>query len=333
MSSRRLGQEAALNNIESVNDEDLSIVDSDEGSTGDSQASGVKDSNKAQPADVVRGETRTLNRLRYILLFLLLGGGVLFSTGTWLIVSDADEESDACDDGLSATIDGMTFALQSSCQEDSVVAGFDIDGGPLDLDVSDLDDGVMVDLPTDLVGGTGDNGTCTLRLTLIPANVGSDSEDRNRAPAFTSIVVVVYFLTICVFMAFDYVVEKRQSIVVNIATKSSAIVENLFPAQVRDRMMQETDTKKKKKQKKGEEVLDPGIPDNEMYGNAGIDSPNQNDKQVSVKQFLNSGPAANNDLSTQPIADLVSNRIFREDSFSRPIHIHIYIETHNFSIA
>lgn len=49
------------------------------------------------------------------------------------------------------------------------------------------------------------------------------------------------------FLVYDWLVERRQSVVINIATKFTAIIENLFPAQVRDRMLQNIEEKKKSK--------------------------------------------------------------------------------------
>eukprot|EP00339_Tiarina_fusa_P025544 CAMPEP_0117020940 /NCGR_PEP_ID=MMETSP0472-20121206/15856_1 /TAXON_ID=693140 ORGANISM="Tiarina fusus, Strain LIS" /NCGR_SAMPLE_ID=MMETSP0472 /ASSEMBLY_ACC=CAM_ASM_000603 /LENGTH=1185 /DNA_ID=CAMNT_0004726283 /DNA_START=326 /DNA_END=3883 /DNA_ORIENTATION=- len=134
-----------------------------------------------------------------------------------------------------------------------------------------------------------------------------EAERSNRHITLTVIVVIMFFVTLAVFLSYDFVVEKRQSVVVNIATKSSAIVENLFPAQVRDRMLQNL-----QEQEKAPASTDPATggdkvaPADTMSKNA-IPAPNSGAGPVSVKQFLSNDIGLNNDLSTQPIADLFPN--------------------------
>ncbi len=136
--------------------------------------------------------------------------------------------------------------------------------------------------------------------------LGTDASDDepNRQVIFTSVVATLFFVIISVFLVYDWLVERRQSVVVNIATKSSAIVENLFPAQVRDRMLQNM-------QKKGDDQDDGGNDPNKPMDSVsknvlpavagGVPGP------VSVKQFLTSESGMNNNLSSPPIADLFPN--------------------------
>jgi hypothetical protein len=46
-------------------------------------------------------------------------------------------------------------------------------------------------------------------------------------------------LTTMVFVVYDCLVERRQTTVMTTATRSNAIVDSLFPANVRDRLMAE----------------------------------------------------------------------------------------------
>ena len=56
---------------------------------------------------------------------------------------------------------------------------------------------------------------------------------------FKQAVVLCFVVTAIFFLVYDYLVQKRQAKVMDTATRSSAIVSNLFPATVRDRMMEE----------------------------------------------------------------------------------------------
>jgi hypothetical protein len=55
----------------------------------------------------------------------------------------------------------------------------------------------------------------------------------------TIAVLLVFAFTAVVFVLFDYIVERRQAVVLWQATRSSALVTSLFPAGVRDRLMDE----------------------------------------------------------------------------------------------
>ena len=136
-----------------------------------------------------------------------------------------------------------------------------------------------------------------------------DDEEKssNRPAVMTSIVAIMFFITLCVFLVYDYVVEKRQSVVINIATKSSAIVENLFPAQVRDRMLQNLQEKAPAATDANGMMGDSGGGDGAMSKNAIPAASMAGTDHVSVKQFLSNDTKLNNDLSTQPIADLFPN--------------------------
>ncbi|CAB9511379.1 Receptor-type guanylate cyclase gcy [Seminavis robusta] len=61
---------------------------------------------------------------------------------------------------------------------------------------------------------------------------------------FPVVVAVVFLLTAVVFMVFDFVVERRQRIVMEQALQSGALVNSLFPEQVQSRLYQENQIKK-----------------------------------------------------------------------------------------
>jgi class 3 adenylate cyclase len=216
---------------------------------------------------------------------------------------------------LPSSYQGASFVLNNTCQEGST-HGFEFNNdGQLEytgkMDFPDiLDDEALLELPKVYAYREFESGvqgaSCMFQLHVLPT--GKEEDDKNRAPVYTSIVAAVYAIIIAAFLVYDWLVEKRQSVVINIATKSSAIVENLFPAQVRDRMLQQHAEKKSKKSAPPESHTNGdqnGQGDN-MTGNT-ISPVSNAPTQVSVKQFLTSSPDQFTDLSSAPIADLFPN--------------------------
>lgn len=154
---------------------------------------------------------------------------------------------------------------------------------------------------------------CHYRVWLVPTELTEDlfsgvesgveeddNSDSNKAALYTGLVSSLFFLLLFCFLIYDWLMEKRQSVVVNIATKSSAIVENLFPAQVRDRMLQ--GLKNGDAKEDPEKALETGVSKNAMPATS-----ERGPGPVSVKQFLTSDDGMTNNLSSQPIADLFPN--------------------------
>lgn len=54
---------------------------------------------------------------------------------------------------------------------------------------------------------------------------------------------MVFVFTICLFILYNRLVEKRQSLVLTKAVHSTAIVSSLFPKQIRDQLMQQQQQK------------------------------------------------------------------------------------------
>jgi len=230
--------------------------------------------------------------------------------------------------------DGMMdwTAFVESCSER--VASYDISQGnvtfverlvtsiPQTLKTESL----LIELPGSHAYGdfvTGTSGGCATKIWLAPSSVvdgffndgttpGQEGPDSNRHVVLTGVVAAVFAFILLTFLVYDWLVEKRQSVVVNIATKSSAIVENLFPAQVRDRMLQNMQQQATKGAASVDTLNDAGISPgiNEAMANTSAPNPTamQAPNPVSIKQFLtNESSAGTNVLSTPPIADLFPN--------------------------
>jgi hypothetical protein len=163
-------------------------------------------------------------------------------------------------------------------------------------------------------GGESEKIVCPLEVIVAPVSFTeyvaaggiNDDNSSNRAIVVTSLVAVTFIIIIITFLIYDWLVERRQAVVINIANKSTAIVENLFPAQVRDRMLQ--DIEKKKSGGDGDQAVgDAGATPDPMAGTAAASASNAAPNKVSVKQFLTDQLDQGNDLTSQPIADLFPN--------------------------
>jgi class 3 adenylate cyclase len=111
---------------------------------------------------------------------------------------------------------------------------------------------------------------CQYDLRVYPSQQFHDEYNTTTPIIMTFAVAMVFVFTAVMFLMYDRLVERRQSLVLNKAAQSSAIVSSLFPKNVRDRMMQDT----------------------------GHDTQNNR-----LKSFLK-GDSKDEDVGLQPIADL-----------------------------
>lgn len=82
---------------------------------------------------------------------------------------------------------------------------------------------------------------CQFTLSVYPSESLEDSYVTEDALYFTLAVVAIFVLTILLFLAYDYIVSKRQQQIMKRAVQSRAIVSSLFPAAVRDRLFRADD--------------------------------------------------------------------------------------------
>ena len=83
----------------------------------------------------------------------------------------------------------------------------------------------------------GQNGSCFYTLHFYPSESFRDSFLTRRPIHYTVAVATMFACTIIIFCVYDCLVERRQSVVMQTAVKSSAIVSSLFPPRIRDRLM------------------------------------------------------------------------------------------------
>jgi hypothetical protein len=66
-----------------------------------------------------------------------------------------------------------------------------------------------------------------------------EEEEDDESTKYAAIVGGTFALLILVFMRYDYLVTRRNSMVMDMANRSKKIVDSLFPSMVRDRLMQD----------------------------------------------------------------------------------------------
>jgi Adenylate and Guanylate cyclase catalytic domain len=85
---------------------------------------------------------------------------------------------------------------------------------------------------------TGHENECLFTYSLYPTEEFEDSYN-NNFPIYAMLgVVLIFILTSLIFILYDVLVARRFRRVEESATRSNAIVSSLFPAQVRDRLME-----------------------------------------------------------------------------------------------
>ena len=140
------------------------------------------------------------------------------------------------------------------------------DGMAVSADFSPFDD------------GAGDSsGGCRWTIHIYPSSDLEASYESNQALVFTVGVAFIFFLVCVCFITYDCCVERRQEKNVTSAVKSNAIISSLFPAQVRERLLDD----------------------------AANDADDKNKLSQKASDMLNT--PGQNKISSKPIADLVSH--------------------------
>jgi hypothetical protein len=136
---------------------------------------------------------------------------------------------------------------------------------------------------------------CPFSLHVYPS-ASLEQEYYSKKPAiYTTLVVVVFLFTSLVFVGYDYLVERRQQVVMKSAVKSHQIVSSLFPAVVRNRLFGEEEEAAK------EEEQDPQAGGG---GDVGVGIVGGALRPLAAKQRIK-GFLDNNDRdNSKPIADL-----------------------------
>ena len=147
---------------------------------------------------------------------------------------------------LPETEDSVVIVLQGNCNDNEAYS-FQINGNESEF----LGPGVLRDFrfnsmernftmaPPDLMKATKNQTYCQHTVRIYPT-VAFRDKFHSSQPFFYGIAVASCFVVASlVFLIYDFNVERRQVTIMDSAEKTSAIVSNLFPATVRDRMLEE----------------------------------------------------------------------------------------------
>lgn len=85
------------------------------------------------------------------------------------------------------------------------------------------------------------NKECNYQLTVSPTKDMEESFTTNFPVIATSMVVLIFIVLLLIFFSYDTALWRRQKAVMIRAKQSNAIVTSLFPAAVRDRLMEEAE--------------------------------------------------------------------------------------------
>eukprot|EP00934_Nitzschia_sp_Nitz4_P004266 Nitzschia sp. Nitz4//scaffold216_size36101//31917//35797//NITZ4_007786-RA/size36101-snap-gene-0.13-mRNA-1//1//CDS//3329542209//4256//frame0 len=148
---------------------------------------------------------------------------------------------------LPSTVKGVTVVIKNECDgyftysvegaDASVVGEGDLhDSG---FDAYMVEGNFLTETITDgtLNGLQLNQEGCPYSFRVYPTNTFHDLYITSNPQRISIAVAVVFLFTILMFFAYDYLVERRQRLILAKATQSTAIVSSLFPKQVRDRLL------------------------------------------------------------------------------------------------
>jgi class 3 adenylate cyclase len=184
-------------------------------------------------------------------------------------------------------VKGIILVVKNACNQ---AFTFEVNGpsvvylGPEDLHDHEYDNSVIIDDldAIDTVDG------CTYTLHVYPSEEFRNQYETSR-PLFCTLTAFFIFLSVAlVFLLYDWTVERRQESLAMRAVKTDALVNSLFPANVRDRLIQQ------------------GGDESEANGKAEEDSNRQRAK-YGLNQYDNMNEDETGVFTTKPIADLFPN--------------------------
>ena len=116
----------------------------------------------------------------------------------------------------------------------------DRDFDHFEFNTTRLEDGMIADGTRDGLGFV--DRECYYTLSIYPTQVFAEDFPTATPWILVSAVAGVMLFAIGMFIFYDYLVERRQTLVLRKAIQSSAIVSSLFPKDVGDRLMKATGT-------------------------------------------------------------------------------------------
>lgn len=82
-------------------------------------------------------------------------------------------------------------------------------------------------------------GACVYRVTVYPSRTLEGEHSTSRPLIGAALVGCIFLLVVAAFLAFDFFQNQRNRQIVKTAAKTSAVVNSMFPAHFRDRLLLE----------------------------------------------------------------------------------------------
>ena len=89
----------------------------------------------------------------------------------------------------------------------------------------------------------GQQGHCSPKLIITPTELYMEDNESNLPLIFTVVVAVIFAFMANIFMVYDIQVQRRNTKMIDTAARSNAIVSSIFPSSIRDRLLNESDSR------------------------------------------------------------------------------------------
>ena len=154
-------------------------------------------------------------------------------------------------DLLPPAISGILVVLQNSCDQkftfvlEGAHAEFIGDGDLHDPSYDDLYQDI--DLASSFVGEEDPESfdQCFYSMRVYPSKKFQATFESSDTEKFIALFMVVFSMLALFFLVFVIFVQRRQRKVMGVATRTTAILSNLFPEEVRDRIMEQAEAQAK----------------------------------------------------------------------------------------
>jgi hypothetical protein len=139
----------------------------------------------------------------------------------------------------------MNLVVESSCSSIETLAVFTyelLEGEAIYLGVGDLHDPMYNYLVhhTDLVED-GVSNVCQYSVTIYPSDTLEGSFTTSAPITYAIIMAMLFVAAAALFLVYDYFVQRRQREAMTELARSNAVVSSLFPAEIRDRLLNNGD--------------------------------------------------------------------------------------------
>jgi len=188
-----------------------------------------------------------------------------------------------CDDPVTYTINGNDVVFEGAGDlHDGAFSHMQKNASLEALDhIMTVGDAGVADMNFDL-----DSNGCPFSIRVYPSQAFYDNHKTSTPLTITFAVAAIFVFTAVMFLLYDRLVEWRQGIIMSKATNSTALLDAIYPKNIRDKLLEDEERNNKKNGKKG------GASSEMM-------SPNYR-----LKTFLKGDEDGADPMNLEPLADL-----------------------------